>query len=425
MPIDVTNKVDKLIYSFLWKNKERVKRKVIINSIKDGGLNMLDTKFFFSGLKAKWISRIVNNPDNIIGNAIINNFGPDKLLLKITEIQSSYLNQIPPFYKQVLECYININSLQNDCPTTVTDLLHQPLWCNKHITSKRNGKKHVMYLSNWIKNGIIYVKDLNFIGSRLDERYILNNIKDKRNIIIEIAELRESLKPYSELLQQVTPHHRPITHNRTLTLLKWTSKQLYTYQIQHFAIPPQYTKLKEACSTATDYDMCDAIQFKIIKEHDKRLATFNFKIFHNILICGDYLSKWDGKTNSICQMCRKVDNIKHMLYECHAPLKIWQIASKALQRPISLHNVLIYTDELTYESTLSMNSCFTNIAYGIYKFWIETLNNGKLFSERNLHYYMVGELGFRINVLTTLNKNSPTLKLLKTVKTELEKALKK
>ena len=38
---------------------------------------------------------------------------------------------------------------------------------------------HPMYLSNWIKSGIIYIKDLIFEGSKLDEHFLLTKIKHK------------------------------------------------------------------------------------------------------------------------------------------------------------------------------------------------------------------------------------------------------
>ena len=52
---------------------------------------------------------------------------------------------------------------------------------------------HPMYnISNWIKSGIIYIKDLIFEGSILDEHFLLTKIKHKVNIFIEILELKQA-----------------------------------------------------------------------------------------------------------------------------------------------------------------------------------------------------------------------------------------
>ena len=47
MPSGIVNKIDKILYNFVWKNKERIKRKILIRKIKDGGINMLDVNSFF------------------------------------------------------------------------------------------------------------------------------------------------------------------------------------------------------------------------------------------------------------------------------------------------------------------------------------------------------------------------------------------
>ena len=40
MPPDITLKIEKVLYSFLWKNRERIKRKILIRKIKNGGINI-------------------------------------------------------------------------------------------------------------------------------------------------------------------------------------------------------------------------------------------------------------------------------------------------------------------------------------------------------------------------------------------------
>ena len=106
MPPDITLKIEKVLYSFLWKNRERIKRKILIRKIKNGGINMLDVESLFKSLQCSWITRIVKNSNNLIGNSIIDNFGADKLLLKINNINISYINNIISlFYKQVFKSY--------------------------------------------------------------------------------------------------------------------------------------------------------------------------------------------------------------------------------------------------------------------------------------------------------------------------------
>ena len=78
---------------------------------------------------------------------------------------------------------------------------------------------HPMYLSNWIKSGIIYIKDLIFEGSNLDEHFLLTKIKQKVNIFIEILELKPALLPYADVIKQIPVHKRPITDKLQLTYI--------------------------------------------------------------------------------------------------------------------------------------------------------------------------------------------------------------
>ena len=56
---DFLKKTNKLIYNFLWKNTERIKRNTLIGNILDGGIGIIDLETKFKSLKAAWIPRIL------------------------------------------------------------------------------------------------------------------------------------------------------------------------------------------------------------------------------------------------------------------------------------------------------------------------------------------------------------------------------
>ena len=103
----ITLKIKKILYSCVNKNRKRIK-KVLIRQITSGGINMLDLESFYKSLQCSWINRIVENSNNIIGNSIIDNFGEDKLLLRINYVNISYINNIISlFYKQILKSHLS------------------------------------------------------------------------------------------------------------------------------------------------------------------------------------------------------------------------------------------------------------------------------------------------------------------------------
>ena len=89
---------------------------------------MLDVESLFKSLHCSWITLIVENLNNIIGNSIIDTFGADKLLLRINNITIRYIiTVISPFYKLIVKCYLSTKSLDESSCLTVEELLNQPV----------------------------------------------------------------------------------------------------------------------------------------------------------------------------------------------------------------------------------------------------------------------------------------------------------
>ena len=156
---------------------------------------------------------------------------------------------------------------------------------------------HPMYLSNWIKSGIIYIKDLIFEGSNLDEHFLLTKIKHKINIFIEILELKQALLPFADLIRQ----------NDNLQQQKVDT----------------------------------AIRIRIKTMPDKKLAEFNFKVMQNIQICGHYLNKWQDSVNENCEICNTVHDIPHLLFDCDLAQSIWKKVGKALDYKLNKYEIII------------------------------------------------------------------------------------
>ena len=79
---------------------EVMKRKTLIGKIRAGGLNMTDTQSLCNSLKAKWVARITTSSDKwgIIVNYLLENSRGDKLILKIHDTNTKYINNMPLFY---------------------------------------------------------------------------------------------------------------------------------------------------------------------------------------------------------------------------------------------------------------------------------------------------------------------------------------
>ena len=60
----VTNtaeKLNKILYSYLWDKKERIKKILQIEKIEWGGIDMLDIYSHFIAIKTVWVKRILSS----------------------------------------------------------------------------------------------------------------------------------------------------------------------------------------------------------------------------------------------------------------------------------------------------------------------------------------------------------------------------
>ena len=131
---------------------------------------------------------------------------------------------------------------------------------------------HPMYLSNWIKSGIIYIKDLIFEGSKLDEHFLLTKIKHKVNIFIEILELKQALLPYADLIKQIPVHKRPINDKLQLKYLTWKTKEFYQIQIRHISESPNFEMYKKCFNNLQQQEIDTALRIRIKTMPDKKIS---------------------------------------------------------------------------------------------------------------------------------------------------------
>ena len=128
---------------------------------------------------------------------------------------------------------------------------------------------HSMCLFNWIKSGIIYIKDLIFEVFNLDEHFLFTKIKHKINIFIEILELKRALLPYADLIRQIPVDKRPINDKFQLKYLTWKTKEFYLIQIQHISESPNFQMYKKCFDNLQRQDIDTATRIRLKTMPDK------------------------------------------------------------------------------------------------------------------------------------------------------------
>ena len=155
---DQMKRINDIFFDFLWNNKKHfIDQKVMINSLGEGGLNMIDISSKDTSLKCSWVKRLcdkdntclqkiacyfIPNADGLFwsGNLTVSN------ALNLMLHQSLIWNNIVKAW-----CIYNFSS-----PTCIEDILNQQIWYNSHILI---GKCPFFFGPLHMK-GIVYIKDL-------------------------------------------------------------------------------------------------------------------------------------------------------------------------------------------------------------------------------------------------------------------------
>ena len=277
--------------------------------------------------------------------------------------------------------------------STLDELLVQPLWYNKCIYGKIRRKQQLIFLSNWIKHGIIYVKDLDFNRGVLDINYhVYKFIKNKGNIVIELSEIKEALRPFRNLLRQISGI-RPINDDN-LQYLYYNTKQIYNTIVEIISEVPTFKLIKKVLPNSTEENIDNTLDTKIINRIENKLAEFNFKLIHKSLICGQILSKWTNISPN-CVSCHKTHDIPYMIYHCTVCKRVWDKIGTILTIRITLKHILLVYDHPNYETKIFINYCITTVAYNMYKYWMEYRDENKLPNEILLINKIKADLHFR------------------------------
>ena len=140
IPLKIIKRINTLFCKFLWGSRDKVKRIRVIQSLDNGGLNMINTKPFFDSLHARWITRILETDPNMnswvqIPNILLGLLNIDGLNLRFNfdeNVSFPQIELLPCFYKHALQCFNK--AYVSDKPFFERSILNQPLWGNKYIT---------------------------------------------------------------------------------------------------------------------------------------------------------------------------------------------------------------------------------------------------------------------------------------------------
>ena len=138
-PPYVINKLESMIFNFLWGKTHKICKNAVITKIENGGLNITDIESKHSALKASWVTRYINKPEKTteVLQIYLKAIGIElNTLLKMNfrKIESfDVMSRIPKFYQQVFISYNSCKLIKPVNKMKEIEMFSQPIWGNEYL----------------------------------------------------------------------------------------------------------------------------------------------------------------------------------------------------------------------------------------------------------------------------------------------------
>ena len=131
---NVINETQKIIWNFIWDNKPaKVKREVMQQEIKNGGLNIINLEWMIDALKINWINRLQEENSLIrkLLDTILGTVSFLDLCRSRGEITDDIIEKLPAFYVDILKSLKKI--MKYSIPESAEEIQYEMLWFNTYI----------------------------------------------------------------------------------------------------------------------------------------------------------------------------------------------------------------------------------------------------------------------------------------------------
>ncbi|KAL9988158.1 hypothetical protein ACROYT_G002566 [Oculina patagonica] len=329
---DLIQAVNKELYSFIWKGKDKVKRLALINCIENGGLKMLDIESMVLAQRIMCVKKYIEDyvsPWKIFLNHYLKKLG-GKFILQCHFDCPKLPIFLPEFYKDCLAAWSTLSSKE---VVSYGDVMNQYLWNNKNILCEGKSLYHAFFRINCgiSKIGDLVSKDNTFLESDKVLRsklspsqfFLLMGVvsaipKEWRSIIKGESIYRE---PYS---CPANSFEVPIK-GEMLDISNIPSKIVYEEFLSRKVIPPTAQKKfkNDYPNLSVDWKKIYSLAFSVTL--DTKLRAFQYKLLNHIVYTNDRLYKFKIVDSPLCAFCYSEDeSLEHLLFLCKASEVFWK-----------------------------------------------------------------------------------------------------
>ena len=330
--------IEEIFWKFLWHGKkDRIKRKKIVQSIKDGGLQMLELKSFIIGLKINWIKRLRTSGATwsaFATEVIIPSF--DSLILHgSAQLKKDSERIHNDFWRGVMKAWAHFNEMYE---LETEHIFAECIWFSE-VTKYRYS-----IVRQWDDSGIRFIYDLWNNVTR--KWYTREELQLKYNIQMNFLDYEMLIRSLPRELSKCnldTSKSIPILPNKIRLILDPNlSKTCRRTLVRTMKDKPgAVSKIAQKWLRDTgNYEISStAAVFKSIGAPSIRM--FYYKLCNRILTTNHFLKIIGVLDIDSCTFCADApETIIHLFWECSHTNQLYKKAKEYLSRSYQIELTL-------------------------------------------------------------------------------------
>ncbi len=331
----------------------------------------------------------------------LNKFNLDiNYLIKTNTTKKSLIKsklKLPSFWCEVFTSLNECKTIKSIDILNDSELLTQPIWLNRYFKNKNSP----IFIGNWIRSGIKFVKDLfNKDGTFITENQLQQILINRQNWIAEYSMVKKVILEQTTDINTKLSCYINIKDNWTLlnknNLISLKTQKSSTYY--SILVDQKFTRnyMENTWERIFEIEIewHTVYKTKIWDLTDKKLAEFNYKVISNILYTRAKLSKFKNNITEECPHCNEPQNTRHLIFDCQRVSNLWAIVGGILKLDIQYKHLII-GDMGKGEYLKNRNLVINYIMYAIYKFWIMAENKKLDFKNHCLLEFIKKDLLYR------------------------------
>lgn len=348
---DLIKDVNKLLYGFIWRGNDKIKRSALINDIENGGLKMLDIQSMILSQRIITLKRYIeeySNPWKNILDTFLGEVG-GKFILHCNFDTRKLPIYLPDFYKECLEAWSDLNATN---VVSYDDVVNQTIWNNKHILIEKKS----CFIKHLIDHGIVKIGDLISNTGRFLESEKILHLQLSPIHYFKLMGIINAIPNEWRLIIKQRQQHVYSPSNETIQinidgvnvdLLKVTSKMIYNeFKRKKQTTPSAQIKLNQKYpELSVEWKKIYSLPFTVTT--DTKIREFQYKLLNNIVFTNDKLFRFKMIDSPFCAFCQtEVESLEHLFFHCNVTktfwnlLSSWLIKQKIITTSLTLENVL-------------------------------------------------------------------------------------